>query len=911
MMKNRLWLILAALLSAMLTLAACGGGEEPATEETAPAEDAAAEDAAAPPEESDVELSVFFGPVGDEADSYGNLIAQFTEETGIEVEIVISPPSATDNLAQQLQFLGAGSSDLDVYQIDVIWPGILAEHAVNLYDYIPQSTIDAHFPAIVENNTVDGKLVGMPWYTDAGLLYYRTDLLEKYGFPGPPETWDELEVMAQTIQEGEQAEGNDSFWGFVWQGNNYEGLTCDALEWQKSHNGGTIIEPDGTITVNNPNTVAALERAAAWVGTISPPGVTTYQEEDGRGVWQSGNAAFMRNWPYAYALGNGEDSPIRGLFEATVLPTGGTENAATLGGWQLMVSAYSEYPEEAAQLVEFLASRESQKARAITSSYLPTIGSLYQDEELLEAQPFMGSLFEVFNNAVARPSTVTGELYNEVSAAYFNAVHSVLTGEETAANALLELEDDLVDITGFEVGSVPEVDVEVTSGTLTGEATLDEIAERDAAAVEVDIDALTAAAVEAAASAEYLTREYEGTNLSVFFGSVGDEVGSYGNLIDAFSEVTGIEVEVVQAPQSATDNLAQQLQFLGAGSGDLDVYQIDVIWPGILASHAADLSEYIPAEEIEAHFPAIVENNTVDGKLVALPWYTDAGLLYYRTDLLEKYGYDSPPETWDELEEMATVIQEGEQAAGSESFWGFVWQGNNYEGLTCDALEWQYSHDGGSIISPDGVITVNNPNTAAALERAAGWVGNISPPGVTTYQEEDARGVWQSGNAAFMRNWPYAYSLGNTADSPIQGLFDATVLPTGGTNNAATLGGWQLMVSSYSEDVEAAAMFVRYIGSPEAQKARAIRNSYLPTIAGLYSDPELLTAQPFMGALFDVFTNAVARPSTVTGELYNQVSAAYFNAVHAVLTGEDSAEDALLDLEDDLVDITGFEVGQP
>jgi trehalose/maltose transport system substrate-binding protein len=120
-----------------------------------------------------------------------------------------------------------------------------------------------------------------------------------------------------------------------------------------------------------------------------------------------------------------------------------------------------------------------------------------------------------------------------------------------------------------------------------------------------------------------------------------------------------------------------------------------------------------------------------------------------------------------------------------------------------------------------------------------------------------------------------------------------------------------MMVSKYSANPEAAAMLVRYLGAGPAQKSRAIRASLLPTIAGLYSDPEVLDAQPYMGALFDVFAQAVARPSTVTGELYNEVSAAYYNAVHTILTGEASSEDALLDLEDDLVDITGFETGSP
>jgi trehalose/maltose transport system substrate-binding protein len=191
-------------------------------------------------------------------------------------------------------------------------------------------------------------------------------------------------------------------------------------------------------------------------------------------------------------------------------------------------------------------------------------------------------------------------------------------------------------------------------------------------------------------------------------------------------------------------------------------------------------------------------------------------------------------------------------------------------------------------------------------------VDTISPPGVTAYLEEDSRGVWQSGNAAFMRNWPYAYALGNSEDSPIAGLFDVVPLPQGaGGRSAATLGGWQLMMSDYSENKDAAAEFIKFIGSAQAQKDRAMRVALLPTIAGLYSDPELLDAQSFMGPMYDVFTNAVARPSTVTGELYNEVSAAYFNAVHSILTGEAASEDALLDLEDELVDITGFEVGQP
>ncbi len=227
--------------------------------------------------------------------------------------------------------------------------------------------------------------------------------------------------------------------------------------------------------------------------------------------------------------------------------------------------------------------------------------------------------------------------------------------------------------------------------------------------------------------------------ITVAAGAVGQELeltqAAAARYMEMHPEVT---IEVLSTPDLANDRLGLYLQFFEAQSPDVDVYQIDVIWPGDLAEHLVDLNEYGAADVASTHFPAIITNNTVDGKLVGIPWFTDAGLLYYRTDLLEKYGYTAPPATWDELEEMAQTIQDGERAANPD-FWGYVWQGNAYEGLTCDALEWIDSNGGGTIISPDKVITINNEAAVAAVDRAAGWVGTISPPGVTGFAEEDAR----------------------------------------------------------------------------------------------------------------------------------------------------------------------------
>ena len=400
-------------------------------------------------------ITVAAGAVGQELELTRAGAERYMEENpGVTVNVLDTPDFVENRLAFYLQLFEAQSSQVDVMQIDVIWPGDLARHFVDLYEYGAADVVDQHFPAIVENNTVDGRLIGLPWFTDAGLLYYRTDLLDEYGFDGPPTTWNELEEMAEYIQAGERAAGNSDFWGFVWQGNSYEGLTCDALEWIASAEGGTIISSDGVITVNNPNAVAIVEQAAGWVGTISPNGVTSFGEEDARNMWQAGNAAFMRNWPYAYSLGQADDSAIQGLFDVAPLPAaeGGTP-AHTLGGWQLGVSAYSENPELATEVAMFLASYEEQKYRAIEGSMNPTIMDLYEDDEVLEAAPFFGTLYDVFVNATARPSTVSAPNYSEVSRAFFTAVHNVLTGTEQADIAFEILELDLMDITGFSTGA--------------------------------------------------------------------------------------------------------------------------------------------------------------------------------------------------------------------------------------------------------------------------------------------------------------------------------------------------------------------------------------------------------------------------------------------------------------------------
>jgi len=402
--------------------------------------------------------------------------------------------------------------------------------------------------------------------------------------------------------------------------------------------------------------------------------------------------------------------------------------------------------------------------------------------------------------------------------------------------------------------------------------------------------------------ASLITPTVFGAGAVVRFAGNSD-VGQGGRLDRALAEEwaqkTGNKLEYISRPIDASATLRLFLQYWAAKSSDVDVFMVDVIWQGILAPYAVDMKKYYKEDEISAFFPRIIQNNTVNGELVSIPWFTDAGLLYYRTDLLEKYGYKEPPKTWEELSEMAKKIQDGERAAGNAYFQGFVFQGKASESVTCNAIEWIYSYGGGSIIEPDKKVTINNPKAIKALETAKSWVGTISPLTVTDYGEEEARNIWQAGNAAFMRNWPYAYVLGQDPKSPISGKFDITILPKGGADgkNAACLGGWQLMVSAYSQVPDVAADLVRYLTSTEMQKKHAIDLSLLPTRPALYSDPDVLSANPWFKNCLDPLINAVARPSTVTGVNYNQVATAIFQNVNKVLRGAESAHDAVSQIE--------------
>jgi trehalose/maltose transport system substrate-binding protein len=380
-------------------------------------------------------------------------LKDFTQQTGIAVKHLPTPETALDQLDLVRKLFRQGSSTPDVSGVDVIWPGVLNEEVMDLKPYLATelSSINAD---VVASYTVKGKLVAVPYHSDIGVLFYRRDLLRRYGYKAPPHTWDELEQMAARIQNGERARGQKDFWGFTWPGAAGEGLTCNALEWQVSEGGGRIIEANGTISVNNPDAIRSWQRAAHWIGWISPPSVTSLQEWDAvNAFYHAGNSAFFRGWARSYILSVRDIPSVRDTIGITSIPAGQNAQVATLGGFGLGLSLSSTHTAEALQLIRFLIHREIEIEEARADYESQNWPELYDPSAILRAKRNSADNGKLQGSGVvARPSTAAGGKYEEVSRAYIQAVRSVLLGQSKAPEAAASLEEELVRITGFKPG---------------------------------------------------------------------------------------------------------------------------------------------------------------------------------------------------------------------------------------------------------------------------------------------------------------------------------------------------------------------------------------------------------------------------------------------------------------------------
>ncbi|MBD3366945.1 MAG: extracellular solute-binding protein [Candidatus Eisenbacteria bacterium] len=358
---------------------------------------------------------------------------------GVTVTFQAMPANTDTQHDAYVTYLSARETNIDIYSLDVIWTAEFA--TAGWIRAIPEGLIDRSefLDAPLTSASFEGTLYAIPWFTDAGVLYYRRDLLEDAGL-AVPETWDQFSTACERLAADPNMEG------FVWQGARYEGLVCNFLEFLWGVDGS--MEPERL--ANEPDKVRAeIERALGLMkGLIdsgySPESVLTYKEEDARRVFTEGQAVFLRNWPYAWSMAQGEGSKVEDMVGIARLPHApGATPYSTIGGWNVAVSSYCEHPEEAFDFLAFIAGERSLKLRAIEGGYLPTRTATYMDPDVLEANPHFERFFEVFRFTRNRPRSPH---YPRASDIIQENVHGALSGSvgipdaaETMVRELAEL----------------------------------------------------------------------------------------------------------------------------------------------------------------------------------------------------------------------------------------------------------------------------------------------------------------------------------------------------------------------------------------------------------------------------------------------------------------------------------------
>jgi multiple sugar transport system substrate-binding protein len=361
-----------------------------------------------------------------------------------------------------------------------------------------------------------------------------------------------------------------------------------------------------------------------------------------------------------------------------------------------------------------------------------------------------------------------------------------------------------------------------------------------------------------------------------------DTTGAFGTVVDNFNKANpNANVKLLELPEDAVEQRRLQIQRLRAKSTECDVLGMDVIWTAEYAAQGwlKDVSDYI-SQNGDKFIKSTVDTTEFEGKNWGVPFNSNAGFIYYRTDQVQ-----SAPKDWESLYK---------EAADNN---GIVYQGFRYEGLTVDFLELLYSK-GGSIVSDDGKkATANSQEVKDVLKFMADGIKNgAAPKAVTTYKEEEARRAFESGNATFMRNWPYAYALGKK--SKIGDKFDIATFPGfSGQKGAGVLGGYNLGISAYSKNPEGSLAFIEFATKPDQQQIMATEASLPPTTSATYDDPAVKKAMPFAAELKTAIEQAQPRP---VSPVYPQISEAVYNNVYDALQGNASPDDAASKMNDEI-----------
>ena len=365
--------------------------------------------------------------VGAEGDVIGRQLERFRlGHPGLRVELRATPDAADHRHQLYVQWLNAHATDPDVLQLDVVWtPEFAAAGWIARLDRF-QPEIGDFFPAAVAASRWNGILFALPWFIDVGMLYWRSDIVLH-----PPGDLDDLVLLANRAQRDHAVP-----FGLVWQGSRYEGLVTVFIEHLGAF-GGTILDSEGHVVVDSQAAIDALTfmRDAIDTGAV-PRAVLSWQEEQTRFAFQDGQAAFMRNWPYAYTLlQDASQSSVAGRFRVTSMPPGpGGRSTAALGGSVLAVNAWSDQRDEAYQLVDFLLQPEQMIERARLAGQFPSRPALYATTGLAAALSVpVADALNVIEQAVARPVT---PVYSELSEILQIALHRALTRQQEPRAAL-------------------------------------------------------------------------------------------------------------------------------------------------------------------------------------------------------------------------------------------------------------------------------------------------------------------------------------------------------------------------------------------------------------------------------------------------------------------------------------------
>ncbi|KNE70318.1 hypothetical protein AMAG_14463 [Allomyces macrogynus ATCC 38327] len=370
------------------------------------------------------------------------LFTPWMAQNGIRVEYhYYATLSSSSSFGAVQSYLDAHDPYYDLYMLDVVWPGALADHLADVTPYLDPVAVAQHDPKIVAAGVVGGSLFAMPAFVDFGVLYYRADLLQRNGFASPPETWDEMHAMLTRILPVERV-ANPALVGYMGQLQAYEGLTCNVIEWLAGASAGSIIEPNRTLSgylpgLTSSRVVAVAQRMRSWLksGLIGPLAVNA-DETVSRTQWVQGNAVFVRHWPSLGAATHAVN--VSFAWNMTRMPGDKREDAgaAALGGWFLAVSKYSMNIEAAARVLQFMTSRGFQRVRAVRHGVMPSVPALFDGTH--------SSTGRFGRRSVSpRPSAPAGAKYVQASTLIYTAWSSILLGQAAPATALADMNRNL------------------------------------------------------------------------------------------------------------------------------------------------------------------------------------------------------------------------------------------------------------------------------------------------------------------------------------------------------------------------------------------------------------------------------------------------------------------------------------